>query len=41
LRPPNAPGPWDTLIWIAALILGTVCLGFALVAIRKVTRAAH
>jgi hypothetical protein len=41
LRPPNAPGPWDTLIWIAALILGTICLGFALVAIRKVTRAAH
>jgi len=41
LRPPNAPGPWDTVIWIAALILGTVCLGFALVAIRKVTRAAH
>jgi hypothetical protein len=41
LRPPNASGPWDTVIWIAALILGTVCLGFALVAIRKVTRAAH
>ena len=41
LRPPNAPGPWDTIIWIAALVLGTVCLGFSLVAIRKVTRAAH
>ena len=41
LRPPNAPGPWDTIIWIVALILGTVCLGFSLVAIRKVTRAAH
>jgi hypothetical protein len=37
LRPPNAPGPWDMVIWIAALILGTVCLGFSLVAIRKVT----
>jgi hypothetical protein len=41
LRPPNAPGPWDTVIWIFALVLGTVCLGFSLVAIRKVTRAAH
>jgi hypothetical protein len=28
LRPPNVPGPWDTVIWIAAMILGTVCLGF-------------
>ena len=41
LRPPNAPGPWDMIIWIAALVLGTVFLGFSLVAIRKVTRAAH
>ena len=41
LRPPNAPGPWDTVIWITALVLGTVCLGFSLVAIRKVTRAAQ
>jgi hypothetical protein len=41
LRPPNALGPWDTVIWIFALVLGTVCLGFSLVAIRKVTRAAH
>jgi hypothetical protein len=41
LRPPNAPGPGDTLIWIGALILGTIFLGFALLAIRKITRAAH
>jgi hypothetical protein len=41
LRPLNAPGPWDTFIWIAAQILGTICLGSSLVAIRKVTRAAH
>jgi hypothetical protein len=39
LRPPNAPGPWDTVIWVAALILGTICLGSVLVAIRKITRA--
>lgn len=39
LRPPNAPGPWDMVIWVAALILGTICLGSALVAIRKITRA--
>jgi hypothetical protein len=41
LRPPNVPGPWDTVIWVAAQVLGAVCLGSALVAIRKVTRAAQ
>jgi hypothetical protein len=41
LRPPNFPGPWDMVIWVAAQVLGTICLGFALVAIRKITRAAH
>jgi hypothetical protein len=27
--------------WIAAMVFGTVCLGFCLVAIRKVTRTVH
>ena len=41
LRPPNAPGIWDTVIWVGAQVLGTICLGAALVAVRKVTRASH
>jgi hypothetical protein len=41
LHPLNTPGPWDMVIWVAVQLLGTICLGFALVAIRKITRAAH
>jgi hypothetical protein len=41
IRPPNLPGIWDTAIWSAAQILGTICLGFAILAVRKVTRAAQ
>ncbi len=41
VRPPNSTGPWDTVIWGIAQLLGTICLGAALFAVRKVTRAAH
>ena len=41
LRPQNAPGTWDTVIWVGAQVLGTICLGAVLVAIRKVTRASQ
>jgi hypothetical protein len=41
LRPKNVPGSWDTVIWVGAQVLGTICLGGALIAVRKVTRASH
>jgi hypothetical protein len=42
LRPQNVvPGSWDTVIWAGAQVLGTICLGATLLAIRKVTRPSH
>ena len=41
LRPQNVPGRWDAVIWAGAQVLGTICLGAMLLAIRKVARPSH